>query len=146
MAEFLKQNLEKVGITVNIKTYEWISYISHFNAGLAPGVGMAQMSWGMSTPYWLSIETNSSLIAPNGPNAGYYQNADLEGVIAQAVAATDEDTANKYWQQANQMATADLPMIPIVNDKSPYILSKRVKNFVLPSEEWYDLTKVELGS
>ena len=146
MAEFIKQNLAKVGITVNIKTSEWISYISHFNAGLEPGVSMAQMSWGMSTPYWLSIETNSSLIAPNGPNAGYYQNPDLEGVIAQAVAATDEDSANKYWEQANQMATADLPMIPIVNDKSPYILSKRVKSFVLPSEEWYDLTKVELGS
>ncbi|MFF1255171.1 ABC transporter substrate-binding protein [Pseudarthrobacter sp. NPDC058329] len=146
MAEFIKQNLAQVGITVEIKTFEWISYVSHHFEGLQPGVGLGQLSWGMSTPYWLSIITDSSLIAPNGPNTGYYQNPGLEDVISKAIAATDETTANSFWAEADRIATTDLPVIPVVNDKSPYVLSDRVKNFVLPSEEWYDLTKVELGS
>ena len=146
MAEFIKQNLEKIGITVNIKTYEWISYISHYNEGLADGVGMAQMSWGMSTPYWLSIVTDSAMTAPNGPNTGYYSDPQLEAVIDQAVAATDEAEATKHWAEANSIAAAGLPFIPVVNDKSPYVLSKSVQGFVLPSEEWYDLAGVSLSS
>ena len=145
MAEFIKQNLAQVGIDVEIQTYEWISYISHYNSGLQDGVGMAQMSWGMSTPYWLGIVTNNKLIAPNGPNVGYYDNPEMQEVIDAAVAAPDEQTANALWAEVNQIAVEDLPFIPIVNDKSPYVLSPRVDGFVLASEEWYDLTNVSLS-
>lgn len=145
MAEFIKQNLAQVGIDVEIQTYEWISYISHYNSGLQDGVGMAQMSWGMSTPYWLGIVTNNKLIAPNGPNVGYYDNPQLQSAIDAAVAAPDEATANALWAEVNQIAVEELPFIPIVNDKSPYVLSTRVEGFVLASEEWYDLTNVSLS-
>lgn len=142
MAEFIKQNLAEVGITAEIKTYEWISYISHHNEGLADGVGLGQMSWGMSTPYWLSIVTDSDLISPSGPNVGYFKSPELEAAIDKAVAATDENVETEAWTQASSIATDQLPFIPIVNDKSPYIVSDRVEDFVLASEEWYDLTEV----
>ncbi|MFV0533104.1 MAG: ABC transporter substrate-binding protein [Cumulibacter sp.] len=145
MAEYIQQNLAAIGIDVEIQTYEWISYISHYNEGLQDGVGMAQMSWGMSTPYWLGIVTNVNLIAPNGPNVGYYDNPEMQDAIDAAILATDDETATQLWADVNAIAIEDLPFIPIVNDKSPYVLSPRVEGFVLASEEWYDLTNVSLS-
>lgn len=144
MGEFIQQNLAEVGITVELKTHEWINYIARHNAGLTPEVGLGQLSWGMSTPFWIDIITNSKFIAPAGQNVGYYANAELEAATQAALLATEAD-APAAWAQVNQIASTDLPIIPVVTDKSPYVLSERVQGFVLPSEEWYDLTTVHLA-
>lgn len=146
MAEYIQQNLSQVGIDVHLETYEWISYLSRYNAGLAEGVGFAQMSWGMSTPFWLYIQTSSSLQSPNGPNVGSYSNPELDAVMEQAVTAADEEEANALWRRANEIASEDFARIPVVNDKAPYVLAPRVEGFELANEEWYDLTEVSLNN
>ncbi|WP_432571303.1 ABC transporter substrate-binding protein [Kineococcus sp. SYSU DK005] len=145
MAEYIQQNLAEVGITVKIETQEWISYLSTWAQGAQEGTGMMQMSWGMTTPYWLYIVTSSTLQAPNGPNVGYYDNPELDRVMDQAVRATDEELANELWRQANDIVTDDAALAPIVNDKAPYVLAPWVQGFVSASEEWYDLRSVRLA-
>jgi peptide/nickel transport system substrate-binding protein len=144
MAEYIQQNLAEVGIDMKIDSMEWISYLGSWAKGTPPGTGMAQQSWGMTTPYWLYIATSSNLIAPNGPNVGGYSNPELDAVMAQAVQAPDEEAAIPFWKQANDIVTEDAVLAPIVNDKAPYILSPDVKGFVSASEEWYDLNTVSL--
>jgi peptide/nickel transport system substrate-binding protein len=144
MAEYLQQNLAEIGITMNIQTQEWISYLGTWAQGMQPGVGMAQMSWGMTTPYWLYIVTSSKLQAPNGVNVGYYSSPELDSVMDKAIQSTDEDVANDYWRQANDIVTADAALAPVVNDKAPYVLAPYVSGFVSASEEWYDLKEVRL--
>ncbi|MCU1406882.1 MAG: peptide transporter substrate-binding protein [Glaciihabitans sp.] len=144
MAEYIQQNLAEVGITAKIDSMEWISYLGSWAQGMPEGTGMAQMSWGMTTPYWLYIATSSNLIAPNGPNVGGYSNPELDAVMAQAIQSPSEEAAVEYWKQANDIVTEDAVLAPIVNDKAPYILAPNVKGFVSASEEWYDLTSVSL--
>jgi peptide/nickel transport system substrate-binding protein len=145
MAEYIQQNLAKVGIQIQLQTTEWISYLSKWAQGTPPGVGWAQQSWGMTTPYWLYIATSSSLRAPNGPNVGDYSNPQLDQVMQQAITATTEAAAVEKWKEANRIVTDDAAIAPIVNDKAPYILSSKVHGFVSPSEEWYDLNTVWLS-
>ncbi|GAA3509330.1 ABC transporter substrate-binding protein [Dietzia aurantiaca] len=143
MAEFIQQNLAEVNINVEIQTMEWISYLGRWGEG-AGDVGMMQMSWGMDTPYWLYIVTSSDMIAPNGPNTGYYDNPELDAVMQRAITAATEEDAVEFWQQANQIATDDAALAPIVNDRAPYILAPHVEGWVSASQEWYDLTGVSL--
>ena len=145
MAEYIQQNLAKVGIQIQLQTTEWISYLSKWAQGTPPGVGWAQQSWGMTTPYWLYIATSSSLKAPNGPNVGDYSNPQLDQVMQQAMTATTEAAAVEKWKEANRIVTDDAAIAPIVNDRAPYILSSKVHGFVSPSEEWYDLNTVWLS-
>jgi peptide/nickel transport system substrate-binding protein len=145
MAEYIQQNLAKVGIQIKLQTSEWISYLTKWAQGTPPGVGWAQQSWGMTTPYWLYIVTSSTLKAPNGPNVGGYDNPELDKVMNQAISSTSEAQAVELWKQANRIVTDDAAIAPIVNDKAPYILSPKAHGFVSPSEEWYDLTPVWLS-
>lgn len=144
MAEFIQQNLAEIGINLHIQTQEWISYLGVWARGMQDGVGMAQMSWGMTSPYWLYIVTSSELQAPNGPNVGYYANPALDTAMHNAITALDPDEADRWWRQANNIVSDDAALVPIVNDKAPYVLAPYVSGFVSASEEWYDLTSVRL--
>jgi peptide/nickel transport system substrate-binding protein len=144
MAEFIQQNLAEIGIKMNIQTQEWISYLGVWARGMQDGVGMAQMSWGMTSPYWLYIVTSSELQAPNGPNVGYYSNPALDKAMNNAITALDAQEAEQWWRRANNIVSDDAALVPIVNDKAPYVLAPYVSGFVSASEEWYDLTGVRL--
>lgn len=146
MAEYIQQNLSKIGITVKLQTYEWISYLNKWAQGLDPSVGFGQQSWGMTTPFWLYIVTNTSLMAPNGPNVGFYNSPKLDKIENQAVESTSDQKADALWKQANRMVSQDAAIAPIVNDKAPYVMASYVHGFIVPAEEWYDLTNVWLSN
>lgn len=145
MAEYIQSDLAKVGIKLKLDTSEWISYLSKWAEGVPLDYGWAQQSWGMTTPFWLYIATSSNMIAPNGPNVGYYSNPQLDAVMDKAMTATTEEQANEYWMQANDIVTEDAALAPIINDTAPYILAPNVHGFVSASEEWYDLNGVWLS-
>jgi peptide/nickel transport system substrate-binding protein len=145
MAEYIQADLADVGIRAEIRSAEWISYLTTYNQGMAPDVSMAQMSWGMSSPYWLNILNSSSLIAPNGPNVAGYSSPELDALMQEAATALDDDAADELWKQAVVMAQEARAIAPVVNDKAPYVLSPDVQGFVSPSEEWFDLNAVSIG-
>jgi peptide/nickel transport system substrate-binding protein len=99
----------------------------------------------MSSPYWLYILNSSALRAPNGMNVAGYADPELDALMQQAATATDEETADRLWQEAVVKAQAAQAIAPIVNDKAPYVLSPDVHGFVSPSEEWFDLNTVSVG-
>ncbi len=141
MAEWIQQDLAKIGITVKLETFEWISYLGMWAAGMAENVGFNQMSWGMSTPYYLYNIAFSDSFA----NAGRYKSEAFDQAVLNAIAATDEAKAITYWQEANKIVADDAALVPIVNDKAPYVFASYVEGFVVPNEEWYDLTQVTVN-
>ena len=139
MAEWIQQDLAKVGINVELETFEWISYLGMWT-NMPEDVGFNQMSWGTSTPFHLYNVAHSD----SGANAGKYQNPKVDALIDQALEAMDEESEIGYWKQANQLIAEDAAIIPIVNDTAPYAMASYVKGFVVPNQQWYDLTKVTI--
>lgn len=142
IAEWIQRDLAKIGINLKIDTQEWITYLAAFNDGMSSDVGMNQMSSGRTTPYFLSMVTNSEFSAPGGFNSGKYKNKELDKVLDAAATSLDEKNALKQWDKAESMIMEDAALAPILNDSSPYVMNKRVKGFVVPSEEWYTLSQV----
>lgn len=88
--------------------------------------------------------TSSELQAPNGPNVGYYSSPALDKAMNNAIIALDPQEAEQWWRRANNIVSDEAALVPIVNDKAPYVLAPYVSGFVSASEEWYDLTSVKL--
>lgn len=142
MAEWIQRDLGKVGITVTLKTQEWITYLAKYNDGMAKEVGMNQMSSGRTTPFFLAMVAHSKYSAPGGFNSGKYVNKELDKKMDLAATSVDESKANELWKEADKMITEDAAFAPIVNDTAPYVVNKRVQDFVVPAEEWYTLAPV----
>src|SRR5690606_20371727 len=66
MNEFIQGNLREVGIDVQIQSYEWISYIGLWAAGLTEETTMANQSIMSSEPYLANFLLTGDFAPTNG--------------------------------------------------------------------------------
>lgn len=144
MSEWIQRDLAKIGIKVRLDTYEWNTYLGKWVGGMEPGIGFNQFSWGFSTPYFLYIIAHSKYAAPVGLNSGRYSNKTVDELMDKATQELDPKKAQAIWRQVNEMLSKDAAFIPIISDRAPHALSKKVHGFVVPAQEWLDLNIVWL--
>jgi peptide/nickel transport system substrate-binding protein len=142
MAEWIKQDLGRCGIACKLDLHEWIHYIELWAQGIKDGVEANQISWGMSSDYWLEIIAHSRNWAPHGKNSGYYKNVEVDALLDAARLEADEQKRTTIYRQANALITQDAAYIPIVNDLAPIVLNRKIRGFVHAPSEWYDFTTV----
>lgn len=131
MAQWIQRNLAAVNIKVNIQTYEWNTYIGVFLKGAQPGIGLMQMSWGMSSDTWLNLLMRST----SWYNTGHLVDLEIDTLLDQMYAAKSEQERIGYAQQIHLLERQNAYFVPIVNDAMPYALSSKVKGFVR-APEW----------
>ncbi len=142
--EWIQRDLASVGIEATIDSSEWISYFAGFSNGMEEQVGMNQMSSGRTSPFWLAMVAHSSFSAPGGFNSGKYINGEVDQVLNAASFEENHVESLRLWAEAEQLIMEDAAFIPVLNDTAPYVVHPRVQNFIIPSEEWYDLSIVSI--
>ena len=93
MAEWIQRDLAKVGIQVKLETFDWITYLSKMFQGLRPGHGAYQLSWGMTSNFWIDIVARSTRQPDKGVNVGWYANPKVDSLLDTARAELDEKAA-----------------------------------------------------
>jgi len=68
----MAHDLAGIGIKVNIDARDdWVSYCEEWRLGIPEGVGLSEMSWGMSCDVWIEQIAHTRYLSPKGFNAGY---------------------------------------------------------------------------
>ena len=125
MGEWIQQNLNAAGFQCDLKTYEWISYTNDFFSGMKPEWDMAQMSWGMTTDYWLTV-----FLHPNSAyNVSHVKIPELGELIDRGHQSPDRAASLAAYRQAADLAKEEAWWLPVVNDLAPVVMSARVKDF-----------------
>ena len=88
---WIQRDLKKVGIDVELKKYEWITYMGKWAGGMRPELGMNEIGWGMSTPAWIDIVSRCDSAPPGGVNSGWYCNKEVDKLLDAAI--LERDTA-----------------------------------------------------
>ncbi len=141
MAEWIQRDLAKVGIRVKLETFDWITYLSKMFQGLRPGHGAYQLSWGMTTNFWIDIVARSERQPNKGVNVGWYANPKVDKLLDQAREEQNESKRAGLYRQADRIIMEeDAAYLPICNDLNLVVLSPKVKGFVNPPEEWFQLS------
>lgn len=121
LATVLGQQLAAVGIDVNIRSSEWQTYYSDIVNG---NFAMYQLRWiGIIDPEFFGSIFHSSSIPgyKNKPgeilrgslNRGRYQNPEMDTLIEQAEAETDENKRWRIYVKIQQLVSEDLPYIDL---------------------------------
>lgn len=140
MAEWIQRDLAKIGIKVKLETFDWITYLAKMFEGLRPGHGAYQLSWGMTTNFWIDIITRSTRHPPKGVNVGWYANPKVDSLLDQAREEFNEPKRIALYRKVDRiLMEEDAAYLPIVNDLGPIVLNPKVKGFVNPPEEWFQL-------
>jgi peptide/nickel transport system substrate-binding protein len=128
--EAITTDLEAVGFTIVPHTETWRpDYLDHEYAG---NFEMWLLGW---TCDWSGpdnfLKTAFFGYVDGAPSPEFaYKNDELEQTMNDALAATDEATAQSLWEHAQDLLRADIPTVPLINSTPPAAARAVVKGFV----------------
>ena len=133
MGTAIQADLEEVGMDVEIETYEWNTFLGEVNPGLEGKADMAEMAWMTNDPDTLPYLTLRSAAMPDqgGFNSGYYANEEVDRLLEEARAATDQSRRAELYKEMQEIVQEDAPWVFVANWKQNAVTASAVENFQL---------------
>lgn len=118
----LKQNL---GVQFKLQPREWAQYLEVLDAG--DFTGPFRLGW---LPDYPAAENYLRPIVATGGDSNYtdYSNKELDGLLAKGDQAESEEQATEFYQQAEDIALQDMPILPLWVSQAPTVYSADVSN------------------
>jgi len=145
MGTAIQADLAKVGLKVEIETYEWNTFLSKVNPGLEGKADMAEMAWMTNDPDTLPYLALRSGAWPDkgGFNSGYYSNPEVDKLLEAARVSTSQTERAELYKKMQKIVQEDAPWAFIANWKQNAVTSSKVKNFKLQPSFFLLLHEVE---
>ncbi len=140
IGQIVQANLAEVGVTAEIVTQEWTSYVADWqNKGLDAGpYGMAEMSWNFSSPdpaEWLEPNVMTSAHPPAGGfNGSFYSNPEVDDLLTKATQTFNQDERAGFFKQAQAIMREDCPWIFMFSANNVAAATARLKGIALNSD------------
>ncbi|MDN7242618.1 ABC transporter substrate-binding protein [Planococcus sp. N028] len=136
-ALLLQSDLEKVGVTLDIKTYAWPTFLDLVTSGKHD---FGLVSWTPDYPdpdYNLWYFAHSSSKGP-GFNLAFYENSEVDGLLEEARTNTDETLRENNYKEIQNIMAEEVPYIFVAQPKLQAAARTWVKNYELnPMNVWY---------
>lgn len=113
VAEVIQKNLADVGVTANIVTYEWATYLEKASKGEADAFLLGWTGDNGDADNFIYALLDGDNIGSN--NYTYYDNAELHDILIEAQTEVDEDKRNELYGKAQEIIHADAPWVPIAH-------------------------------
>lgn len=110
LAAVLQQQLAKVGIALDLRSYEFATFYSDVTRG---AFQLYSMRWigGNEQPDIFSYAFSTARFSPKGANRGHYSNARLDALLGDAATSSDNARRRADYIEAQQILARDLPAI-----------------------------------
>ena len=140
IAAVLQQQLRDVGIALDIRTFEFATFLSDVTRG-AYQVHSLRWIGGNEDPDIFENVFHSSRLAPLGANRTFYRNPRIDALIDQARKDPDQNTRKQLYAEIQRILADDLPYVNLWYLDNVLVHSKRVRNLTLNPSGNYDFLK-----
>jgi peptide/nickel transport system substrate-binding protein len=128
IAEALKEQLQSVGIELEIRSYEWGTFFSDIKQG---NFHLYSLAWvGILDPDIQYQIFHSASVPPNGDNRGHYSNAEIDRLLERGRMTFDEGERKPIYSQIQKYLAEDLPYVPLWWWRNVVVKQPSVKDFV----------------
>jgi peptide/nickel transport system substrate-binding protein len=140
-AEAIAGYLREVGLTVNVTTSDFPSFLSRVNAPPSPEtVDMHLLGW---APAYLDADFQMQMFRqathpPAGLGTAFYTNPQVEEILAQADVEIDQDTREQLYCDASEIIWDDAPWIFLWTQSFPIVHSTDVEGIGSTPTEKFD--------
>jgi len=140
LAAVLQQQLSDVGITLDIRTFEFATFFSDVTHG---AFQLYSLRWigGNEDPDIFEYAFHSAKFTPNGANRTFYSNPELDALINQARSQLDQNVRKQLYAQVQQILAEDLPYITLWYYDTVVVHTRRVTGIELNPSGNYDFLK-----
>lgn len=130
LAQAIQQDLEQIGLKVNIKQ---VSGVTSYDLIVAGDEQTYLNSWYMIQPDPADL-INNLFMTDAGSNQDFYSNPKVDELAVQALAEQDRDKRMKLYQEIEHLLMEDAVHVPLFTGISYYMHNPRVQNFYSRSE------------
>jgi peptide/nickel transport system substrate-binding protein len=127
LAEVLQEQLARIGIALDLRTYEWGTLYADIRNG---NFQIYALAWvGVSDPDIYYSLFHSEMIPPRGNNRGGYDNADVDRLATAARRFDDRTRRRAAYVSIQQELARDLPIIPLWWAPTVAVKTRRLRGF-----------------
>ncbi len=136
VAEYLKQNLARIGIDARIDSYDFSTYIQKVYTERAFDLTAEYLgnqfdpTLGVQRIYW---SKNFKLGLPFS-NASHYQNPEVDRLLEAASIEVDEAKRKQEFNDFQKIIADELPVINLISLENVTVFNKRVRNHTIGAE------------
>jgi peptide/nickel transport system substrate-binding protein len=145
LAAVLQQQLARVGIALDLRSYEFATFYADITRG---AFQMYSLRWigGNEQPDIFSYAFSTARFSPRGANRGHYSNPTLDSLLDHAAENPDQSRRRADYAQAQQILAADLPAINLWYRDTVIVHNKRLTHIVpTPSGSYSFLESAQLA-
>jgi dipeptide transport system substrate-binding protein len=128
-AEMIQADWAKIGVKVNIVTFEWGEFLRRRRAGESTISEMGG-TWDYPDPSELMVWQSCDTVA-SGSNVSHWCNKQMTDDINKADIVTSQDERAKLYQQAQQIFYDDIPGVMLADVKAYGAIRSNVHGFKL---------------
>jgi peptide/nickel transport system substrate-binding protein len=142
LAAVLQQQLAKVGIALELRSYEFATFYSDVNRG---AFQMYSLRWiGNEQPDIFGVYATENF-SPKGTNRSHYSNPTLDALLSEARQTPDTARRRAEYAQAQQILERDLPAVNLWYRNTVVVHNRRLTHVVpTPSGSYTFLETAEL--
>jgi peptide/nickel transport system substrate-binding protein len=128
LAEAIQADLARVGIAVDVRTYEWGTLFADVRSG---NFEMAALTWvGVSDPDLYRTAYDSAMVPPAGFNRGRYANPVMDRLTEAGRRTSDPALRRAIYARVQRLAARELPVIPLWWEDRVVVTTTRLRGFV----------------
>jgi peptide/nickel transport system substrate-binding protein len=128
-AESIQSDLAKVGVKINIVSYDWATYLKMVSNGEHE---LAILGWsgdiGDPDNFLFTLLDKDNAKKP-GTNRSFYKGEELHQVLTKAQEITDQKGREKLYLEAQKIIMRDVPMIPLAHSTQVVPVAGNVVGF-----------------
>ena len=145
LAVVLQQQLRRVGIALDIRSFEFATFFSDVMKGQFQFYTLRWVGYSNQDPDIFEDVFHSASFPPKRDNRGFYSNAAIDHLIDEARRSADQQKRKQLYAQVQQILANELPYINLWYFDNVVVYSRRVRNLhVGPAGNYDFLTSVEL--
>jgi ABC-type transport system substrate-binding protein len=131
VAEIIQADLKKIGIDVDIISYDWATYLEKTYYGEHD---MALMGWtgdNGDPDNFLYVLLSTRAADKPAQNIAFYRNKSFDSLLEKAKIITNKDERAKLYMKAQEIFHQDIPWVPIAYSIVVEPVRKEVMDFAL---------------
>ncbi len=128
IAEAFKDQLKRVGIELEVRTYEWGTFYGDIKKG---NFHLYSLSWvGIMDPNIYYNLFHSQSTPPYGNNRGRYRNPEIDRLLERGRKSPSPEERKRIYSKVQKILALDLPAIPLWWRKNVVVMKRNIEGFV----------------
>ena len=134
-AAVIQQDLRRVGVAIDVRTYEFATLLADVNKSNFQLYTLQWAQGALADPDILRRVFHSAQVPPIGFNRGFYSNPRVDALLDEAGASTDEERRRRLYAEVQRIVARDVP----------YISLWHIRNFVVAQRTLTGISLTPIG-